>query len=153
MYFRSTNAQSPVLQTNGTQRILSYITTGGNLDINFFFRGSAKDVIASYQKFIGLPSLPPFWALGWHSSGHQLSNVEDLKQLLEGYQLHKTPLEGIHLHANYQKNYSSFTIDANNFGELKNFTEELQKNGSRIILDLSGGLSNESPPNKYRIYA
>jgi hypothetical protein len=48
MYFRSTNAQAPVLQRNGTRTILSYITTGGSLDINFFFRGSAKEVIASY---------------------------------------------------------------------------------------------------------
>ena len=85
MYFRSTNAQAPVLQTNGTQRILSYITTGGNLDINFFFRGSAKDVIASYQKFIGLPSLPPFWALGWHTSGTQIVDMAELKLLLSFY--------------------------------------------------------------------
>ena len=48
MYFRSTNAQAPVLRKNGTRTIMSYITTGGSLDINFFFRGSAKEVIASY---------------------------------------------------------------------------------------------------------
>jgi alpha-glucosidase (family GH31 glycosyl hydrolase) len=48
MYFRSTNAQAPVLRRNGTSTILSYITTGGSLDINFFFRGSAKEVIANY---------------------------------------------------------------------------------------------------------
>jgi hypothetical protein len=27
---------------------LSYITTGGNLDINFFFKGTAKEIIAKY---------------------------------------------------------------------------------------------------------
>ena len=78
MYFRSTNAQAPVLRKNGTKTILSYITTGGNLDINFFFKGSAKDVIARYQRFIGLPSLPPLWAMGWRSANNNINNITDL---------------------------------------------------------------------------
>jgi alpha-glucosidase (family GH31 glycosyl hydrolase) len=43
VYFRNTNAQSPVIQhkDDGTS-VLSYITTGGQLDIFFFFKGSAK---------------------------------------------------------------------------------------------------------------
>ena len=70
IFFRSSNAQSPILSYKNNEYVLSYITTGGNLDINFFFRGSAKDIIAEYQNFIGLPKLPPFWAMGWHASGN-----------------------------------------------------------------------------------
>jgi len=49
MFFRNANAQSPIITFNkdGTT-ILSYITIGGNLDINFFFKGTAKQIIANY---------------------------------------------------------------------------------------------------------
>jgi len=43
IFFRNANAQSPIIshRKDGSS-ILSYITTGGNLDINFFFKGTAK---------------------------------------------------------------------------------------------------------------
>lgn len=76
IFFRSSNAQAPVITHNddGTS-ILSYITTGGNLDINFFLKGTAKEVIADYQNFIGLPALPPLWSMGWHSSAYAYTNI------------------------------------------------------------------------------
>jgi len=43
IFFRNTNAQSPVLVFNDDGgSTLSYITTGGSLDIYFFFKGTAK---------------------------------------------------------------------------------------------------------------
>jgi hypothetical protein len=46
MFFRNSNAQSPVIRylDNG-KTLLSYITTGGQVEIYFFLHGSAKDVI------------------------------------------------------------------------------------------------------------
>lgn len=81
IFFRSANAQAPIVTYVQEQNILSYITTGGNLDINFFLRGSAKEIIKQYQNYIGLAELPPFWALGWHASSNAwttLSNVTDV---------------------------------------------------------------------------
>lgn len=75
IFFRSSNAQVPIISYEEDEHVLSYITTGGNLDINFFMRGSAKEVIASYQEFIGKPQLPPFWALGWHASSNAWNNL------------------------------------------------------------------------------
>jgi hypothetical protein len=48
MFFRNSNAQSPVIKYNATTggSTLSYITTGGQLEIYFFLHGSAKDVIS-----------------------------------------------------------------------------------------------------------
>jgi hypothetical protein len=49
LYFRNTNAQSPVLKHNddGTS-VLSYITVGGQIDVFFFFKGTAKQIINQY---------------------------------------------------------------------------------------------------------
>jgi alpha-glucosidase (family GH31 glycosyl hydrolase) len=49
IFFRNSNAQSPVLKyTDGGKSILSYITTGGQIEAYFFIHGSAKDIIAQY---------------------------------------------------------------------------------------------------------
>lgn len=47
MFFRNTQGQSPVIRFNedGTST-LSYITIGGNVEVNFFLKGSAKEIIA-----------------------------------------------------------------------------------------------------------
>lgn len=47
VFFRNANAQSPLLKFNADGgSTLSYITTGGQLEIEFFFHGKVKDVIA-----------------------------------------------------------------------------------------------------------
>jgi alpha-glucosidase len=79
IFFRSTNAQAPIVTYRDNYNLLSYVTTGGNLDINFFGRGTAKEVIANYQRLIGTPQLPPFWALGWHASSNAWDSLDQLK--------------------------------------------------------------------------
>jgi alpha-glucosidase (family GH31 glycosyl hydrolase) len=71
IYFRNANAQTAVIQhlEDGTSK-LSYITTGGNLDVVFFLSGGARDIVKQYHQFIGLPALAPYWSLGWHFSGN-----------------------------------------------------------------------------------
>jgi len=50
MFFRNSNAQSPVVRFNKTSgnATLCYITTGGNLEVSFFFHGSVKKIIQAY---------------------------------------------------------------------------------------------------------
>ena len=67
VYFRNTNAMSPVIQYTGENTsALSFITTGGQLEIYFMFKGSPNQIIRQYQNIVGKPSLVPMWALGWH---------------------------------------------------------------------------------------
>jgi alpha-glucosidase (family GH31 glycosyl hydrolase) len=69
IYFRNSNAMSPVIRyTDGGKSVLSYISTGGNIEIYFMQRASAKEIISMYLNIVGKPNLPPFWALGWHAS-------------------------------------------------------------------------------------
>jgi alpha-glucosidase (family GH31 glycosyl hydrolase) len=100
-----------------------------------------------------LPTLPPLWALGWHASEKSWKTLEDVRKTVENYNSNGLPLEAIELHGRYMQNYSSFTVDSTNFDQLKEFTDQLHQAGRRLVLVLFGGLSNEQPPNKYRILA
>lgn len=67
IFFRNSNAQSPLIKfKEDGGSTLSYITTGGQLEVYFFMHGSAKDIIKAYHGKIGKPYLPPFWSLGWN---------------------------------------------------------------------------------------
>jgi alpha-glucosidase (family GH31 glycosyl hydrolase) len=48
MYFRNSNAQSPVLTYTDTGSTLSYIALGGQIEIFFFMHGTAQDIIKQY---------------------------------------------------------------------------------------------------------
>jgi alpha-glucosidase (family GH31 glycosyl hydrolase) len=128
IYFRNTNAQSPVLVFNDDgSSTLSYITTGGSLDIYFFFKGTAKQIISQYQNMVGLPALPPFWALGWHASSKKYSNMTNFQENIQGYADAKIPLEGVWLDNSYMENYTDFSVNNTAFPGLVNYTNELKK--------------------------
>ena len=67
LYFKSSNAMSPVIRyLNDSRALLSYITLGGQLDVYFMMKGSVRHMIQEYHQIIGaMPRLPPLWAMGW----------------------------------------------------------------------------------------
>jgi alpha-glucosidase (family GH31 glycosyl hydrolase) len=53
--------------------------SAGVLDFYFFLGPTPLDVISQYQNAIGLPHMPPYWALGWHQCRwgyHTIQTVE-----------------------------------------------------------------------------
>jgi alpha-glucosidase (family GH31 glycosyl hydrolase) len=45
---------------------ITYRTTGGIIDLLFFAGPSPLDVTRDLSSTLGLPSLPPYWGLGFH---------------------------------------------------------------------------------------
>jgi alpha-glucosidase (family GH31 glycosyl hydrolase) len=144
IFFRSTNAQAPIVTYRDDYNLLSYVTTGGNLDINFFGRGTAKEVIANYQKFIGTPTLPPFWALGWHASSNEWDSLDDLQGIVQKYEDAGVPLETVWLDGKYMEGFADFTVAAS-FAGLKEYTEALHSWGKKLVVMLYGGLAADRP--------
>jgi alpha-glucosidase len=72
---------------------------------------------------IGLPALPPFWALGWHSSSNGYSNMELFKENINGYASARIPLEGVWLDRSYMENYSDFSVNETAFPGLADYID------------------------------
>ena len=150
IFFRNTNAQSPVLKYTGdTTSTLSYITTGGTLEIYFFWKGTAKQVIQTYQKMFGKPTMPPLWALGWHSSAYAYKTLDMVKANVENYKNNSIPLEGVWLDIPYMQDYADFTVNNETFAGLKEFTQKIQGDGQRMIVIVDAGISADNTDNKY----
>jgi alpha-glucosidase (family GH31 glycosyl hydrolase) len=98
LYFRNSNAMSPVLYYTGeSTSTLSFIATGGQLEVYFLFKGTPKQIIKQYQNIVGKPHLPPFWSLGWHASSSAYTNLTELANNVDEYAKAGIPLEGVWL--------------------------------------------------------
>jgi alpha-glucosidase (family GH31 glycosyl hydrolase) len=78
IFFRNSNAMSPVITyKDEDEATLSYITTGGQVEIYFMFKGTAKQIISAYQNLVGKPALPPLWSLGWNVGSRSYKTIDD----------------------------------------------------------------------------
>lgn len=161
LYFRNTNAASPVIRHNkatpGVQPLtdpgaaLSYITTGGDIEIFVFVKGDAKGIIRQYQNFVGKPALPPFWSLGWHATttSDPSTNITDVKTMVASYKAAGIPLEGVWLDVPYMDDYSEFTVDQTGFADLTTFKTQLYDAGQRLVVIVGPGLKSSDKTNVY----
>lgn len=118
MFFRNANNQAPIIRfnfTDATTTDLSYITTGGKIEVYFFLAGSPEFVLQQYQAVFGMPRLPPFWSLGWQQAGSPYTDHKTIEAVLKGYADMKLPLETVFLGEGSMDHGMPFTIDNEGF--------------------------------------
>jgi alpha-glucosidase (family GH31 glycosyl hydrolase) len=137
IYFRNSNAQAPVITFNkdGTS-ILSYITTGGSLDINFFLRGTAKQIIAAYHNVIGKPALPPLWSFGWQLLTTGLKNETELETFVDAQVNHGWPVDAIWLDYPILNKSANFELNQTSFSNISDYLQGLKREKNVKIVQL-----------------
>lgn len=130
---------------------LSYITTGGSLDIYFFWKGSAKEIIKNYHSTFGTPSIPPMWALGWHAASRDYKSQEDFTKMITGYNKAEIPLEGIWFDVAYLDQTKDFSVNTtdNAFPDLATFRALLNTNDLKLMVTVNPGLLASTSNNYY----
>lgn len=119
IYFRNTNAMSPVISYTGdSTSTLSYITTGGQIEMYVMMRGTPKQIIKQYQNIVGLPLLPPMWALGWHIGSISAHDEDQILQHINSYAT-DIPFESIWIEGWYMTDWSDFTVNTTAFPTIK----------------------------------
>lgn len=153
IYFRNSNAMSPVIRKGpllGSGSILSYITIGGQLEMYFMFKGTAKEIIKQYQSIIGFPSLPPLYALGWYAGARGYTEFNDDFQNLAAYVQAGIPLEGVFLDHKYMDGYKDFTVDPVNYKDLNSLsTSILTTYGIETVLEIDADLSSNEQEDPF----
>jgi alpha-glucosidase (family GH31 glycosyl hydrolase) len=74
---------------------------------------------------IGKPTLPPFWALGWHQASWKYQNQSMVEDVVGNYASKNIPLETIWLDIPYMDKFADFSVDTVAFPNLKNYTEKV----------------------------
>ena len=61
---------------------ITFRTIGGVLDFYVFLGPTPDAVIQQYTALIGLPQMPPYWALGFHLCRYGCNSADDLKKVI-----------------------------------------------------------------------
>lgn len=128
MYFHNSNLQSPVINFDKDGgSTLHYLTTGGNLQIFVFSQGDPEFIVKRYHDFIGKPTVPPFYALGFYQGSETYTDTTKLQAMVTGYSTAGMPLEGVMPSASaYLENGGeSFILNTVGFKDAQQFSTKL----------------------------
>lgn len=150
LFFRNSNAQSPIVTHNadGTST-LSYITIGGIIEVYFFIHGSPAIIIQQYQNIIGHPFLPPFWSLGFQQGSYSYADQQAYQDMVDGYNKSGIPLEVVWMDIPYMDKFTDFTVDTKAFPTMLKFVQERQAEDQKVVFIIDAGISADDKTNTY----
>ncbi len=126
---------------------------GGILDFYLFAGPTPEQVLKQYHQLIGLPHLPPYWALGWHQCRWGYKNISEVKSVVENYAKSQIPLDTMWNDIDYMAEFKDFTWDPINYpvSEVSEFASFLHSNGQRYVVIVDPGIHVEVGYSPYDV--
>ncbi|RIA84494.1 glycosyl hydrolases family 31 protein [Glomus cerebriforme] len=145
VFLRNSNGMDVTI-TPGNVAKLNWKVIGGIFDFYIFLGPTPSDVIAQYTKVVGRPSLPPYWALGYHQCRWGYNNVKALEKVVSEFKSQNIPLETIWTDIDYMQDFKDFTWDSENFSrhEIGNFVKKLHENEQHYVVIVDPGIKIEA---------
>lgn len=95
--------------------------------------GSHKDVIDSYTKLTGRPSLHSLFSLTYHQSKQTYHTTKQLRNISDTLDSYEIPHDSIWLDINHIKNKEYFTFHRKRYPDLENFQRDLHIDRRKFI--------------------
>lgn len=106
---------------------ISFFAAGGRGDITIIQGADPNAVVQTFhQRIVGLPVMPPQWALGFHQSRAGYKSVSELQDVIANYKMHNLPLDGIWSDIDYMEDFKSFYYDIDAYHDLPSFVKGLK---------------------------
>ena len=141
LIINSTNAK--YLNNKNENNIFKYfmrhITIGGIINYFITFGDTPEEAILEIHKIIGRPTLPPYWAFGWHQSRWGYKTTKDLEKVLDKYKKYDIPLEAIWADLDLLHSNKNFILSSGHSLTPK-FVDKLHTLGKKFIPILDYGL-------------
>ena len=112
-----------------------------------------RSVVAALGRLVGLPALPPAWALGYHQCRYSYTPDRQVLKIARGFREREIPCDVIWLDIDYMDGYRSFTfhpgpvftqvlladeptgnLDTKSGEEIMILMSELHSQGSTIVM-------------------
>ncbi|XP_072225139.1 lysosomal alpha-glucosidase [Leuresthes tenuis] len=146
VFLLNSNAIEVMLQPTPA---LTWVSTGGILDLYVFLGPDPQSVIRQYLQIIGYPMMPPYWSLGFHLCRWGYTTTNATRSVARHMHSANFPMDVQWNDLDYANKRRVFTFDPARFGDLPEMVEEFHKGGMKYILILDPGISSTSPPGTY----
>ncbi|XP_014903912.1 lysosomal alpha-glucosidase [Poecilia latipinna] len=146
VFLLNSNAIEVILQPTPA---LTWVSTGGILDLYIFLGPDPQSVIRQYLQVIGYPMMPPYWSLGFHLCRWGYTTTNATRMVAQRMHSANFPMDVQWNDLDYADKRRVFTFDPVRFGDLPDMVQEFHKKGMKYILILDPGISSTSPPGTY----
>ena len=85
-------------------------------------------------QIIGLPTMPPYWSLGFHLCRYGYNSIENMKMVRSRMQANNIPQDVQWNDIDYMNAYRDFTIDNDKFAGLSEFVDDLHEKGMHYVI-------------------
>lgn len=148
VYLRNSNGMEIILQPDTS---ITFRPIGGILDFLIFSGPSSGDVVKQYQQIVGLPDLPPRWALGYHLCRYNYGSMEKLFQVWNRTRASGIPFDVQWTDIDTMDNGNDFTYDKQLFKGLPDFVDHLHSLNMHYVPILDPGVSQEANYRPYEL--
>ncbi|XP_061829447.1 lysosomal alpha-glucosidase isoform X2 [Nerophis lumbriciformis] len=129
---------------------LTWVSTGGILDLYIFMGPDPQTVLRQYLQVIGYPMMPPYWSLGFHLCRWGYTSTNMTRRVVQRMRDANLPMDVQWNDLDYASKSRVFTFDPVRFRDIKDMVEEFHEKGLKYILILDPGISTTSPPGTYQ---
>uniref|UniRef100_A0A3B5BBQ6 Lysosomal alpha-glucosidase n=1 Tax=Stegastes partitus TaxID=144197 RepID=A0A3B5BBQ6_9TELE len=127
---------------------LTWVSTGGILDLYIFLGPDAHSVIRQYLSIIR-PMMPPYWSLGFHLCRWGYTTSNTTRRVAQRMHDANLPLDVQWNDLDYANKRRVFTFDPWRFGDLPETVDGFHQRGMKYILILDPGISSTGAPGTY----
>uniref|UniRef100_A0A3Q3IAX0 P-type domain-containing protein n=1 Tax=Monopterus albus TaxID=43700 RepID=A0A3Q3IAX0_MONAL len=131
---------------------LTWRTVGGILDFYIFLGPDPGSVIEQYVEVIGFPSMPIYWALGYHLCRWGYNTSDNTWEVVKTMRNSGIPQDVQWNDIDYMDRFMDFTFDSTNFATLPELVKDLHAHDQRYVMILDPGISSTQPEGSYWPY-
>ncbi|RPA99054.1 hypothetical protein L873DRAFT_971332 [Choiromyces venosus 120613-1] len=132
----NSNGMDIKLETVNGKSSLEYNVIGGILDLYFFAGPEPVTVAKQYAEVAGLPTMMPYWGLGFHQCRYGYRDWIDVAEIVANYSIAEIPLETMWTDIDYMYNRWIFTLDPERFPleKVREIVDYLHKHDQHYIV-------------------
>lgn len=130
---------------------ITFKTLGGIVDLYMFAGETPQQVVSQYQSIVGFPMMPAYWTLGFHNCKYGYTGVEEVEEVVAGYQKAGIPLDTQWMDIDYMSAWEDWTWDAKNFNakEVSSFVDGLHEGGMHFVPIVDPGIQQKDGYQPY----
>ncbi len=128
----------------GNPDLLTIRTPRPALDLYLVAGPQLADVVRRFAHLVGLPPLPPRWALGYHQCRYSYMSADEVAEIAREFRARHLPCDSIWLDIDYMDGYRVFTFDPERFAEPAKLVADLSEQDFAVVAIVDPGVKKEA---------
>ena len=133
LWLNPTDTFVDVYPLENAQQSLQWISEAGVVDLFVLPGASLAAVYEQYAALTSFPSLPPFFALGYHQSRWNYLDEQDVEEVARRFEELDFPFDVVWLDIEHTVGKKYFTWDKQNFPDPARMVRNLAKHGHKLV--------------------